>query len=297
MNPTYSTRNPRNKKHRIRELICDGKYSASEIASIVGTTVEYVWKETSRYKKASIGNSLVVSKTTQLSKRKAQTSIILQSDQMSNRGIQDFSASKSQPQLVPVDSIYLNDKPEGFLNLPKMEQKDLKILYKEFSHGKKPVDLIANHGYHPEIVEFEFRRFLRLSGKDSDELLNHIVADCSTYLEPRDDLKRLINKYHNEGTLQNEDIYEVLQLKSEHEWQSRLGLSMLNPSEDLPRDIGSLRCIQCKTPISGVLLQTTSDIGKQILNQFCNVLCYSCMHPTSLDEMNDMRTSSISISK
>jgi hypothetical protein len=108
LNPTYSPPSTRNKKQRIWELISDGKYSANQIASIVGTTVEYVWKETSRYKKASTGTGLVVSKSTQLSKRSAQTSVILrQSELLAHGATQDFSTSKSQAQIIPADSIYL----------------------------------------------------------------------------------------------------------------------------------------------------------------------------------------------
>ena len=73
---------------------------------------------------------------------------------------------------------YLNGKLDRFVNLPKMESSDLKTLYNEFSAGKKPVDVIANFGYHPEIVESEYGRFLRLSGSDIDALLKHIIADC-----------------------------------------------------------------------------------------------------------------------
>ena len=34
------------KKQRIWAVVSDGKYSPDQIASIVGTTAEYVWKET-----------------------------------------------------------------------------------------------------------------------------------------------------------------------------------------------------------------------------------------------------------
>ena len=235
MNPTYSPPSTRNKKQRIWELISDGKYSANQIASTVGTTVEYVWKETSRYKKACTGTGLVVSKSTQLSQRSAQTSVILrQSELLTHGATQDFSTSKSQAQSIPADSIYLNGKSDRFLNLPKMESSDLKTLYHEFNAGKKPVDVIANFGYHPEIVESEYGRFLRLSGIDIDALLKHIIADCGRILEPSGELKRLVDKYHKEGNFRNEDIYELLSLKSQHEWQSKLGNSMIVPEEPLP---------------------------------------------------------------
>jgi hypothetical protein len=56
-------------------------------------------------------------------------------------------------------------------------------------------------------------------------------------LEPSGELKRLVDKYHKEGNFQNEDIYELLSLKSQHEWQSKLGNSMFVPEEPLPDGI------------------------------------------------------------
>ena len=73
--------------------------------------------------------------------------------------------------MIPVDSVYLNGKPDRFLNLPKMESVDLKRLYTELKAGKTPTDIIANHGFHPNIVEFEYQRFLRLSGMNIGEPL------------------------------------------------------------------------------------------------------------------------------
>ena len=40
--------------------------------------------------------------------------------------------------MIPVDSVYLNGKPDRFLNLPKMESVDLKRLYTELNAGKTP---------------------------------------------------------------------------------------------------------------------------------------------------------------
>ncbi len=93
---TYPQSNTGNKKQRIWALVSDGNYSPHEIASMVGTSIEYVWKETSRYKKARSGTGLVMSKTTELSKRKAETSIFLQRSGLSQGGTQDLSVSKTQ---------------------------------------------------------------------------------------------------------------------------------------------------------------------------------------------------------
>jgi hypothetical protein len=126
-----------------------------------------------------------------------------------------------------------------------MESSDLKTLYNEFNAGKKPVNVIANFGYHPEIVESEYGRFLRLSGIDIDALLKHIIADCGRILEPSGELKRLVDKYRKEGNFWNQGIRELLPLKSEHECQSKLGNSKFVPEQPLPDRIVPLKCNQC----------------------------------------------------
>jgi hypothetical protein len=290
LKPTYPPTIKASKKQRIWALASDGKYSPDQIASMVGTTIDYVWKETSRYKKARTGNGLIVSKTTELSKRKAETSIFLhKSDQLAQSGVHDISASKNQAQMIPVDNVYLNGKPDRFLDIPKMELADLKTLYTEFNARKKPADIIANHGFHPDIVEFEYQRFLRLSGLDVHEILQEIIADCNTIMEPRGELKLIIDKYHREGNFQNNDIYELLSLKSEHEWQSRLAMSMFAPKESFPEGVVSLKCNQCNEPISGVLINHKSEIGKSILDHYANFRRYSCTNPTTLDQFEEMR--------
>ena len=40
-------------------------------------------------------------------------------------------------------------------------QKWEKTLYAEFKRTRKPVDIIASYGYHLDIVEFEYARFLK----------------------------------------------------------------------------------------------------------------------------------------
>src|SRR6476646_6018413 len=78
MKPTYLPAPAKNKKQWIRELVAEGNYPANEIASIVGSTVEYVWKETSKLRKANLGAEHVVfrSKSPRLNS-KDETSIFV----------------------------------------------------------------------------------------------------------------------------------------------------------------------------------------------------------------------------
>jgi len=126
---------------------------------------------------------------------------------------------------------------------------------------------------------------MRLSGKDFDALLKYIVIDCDKYFAPRGDLRLLIDKDYREGQLQNEDIYDLLMLKREHEWLSSLDLSMIDRTETLPSSVVKLKCSFCNTPIPGALLGATYDIGISIRNQYINLGCLRCTDPISFDKL------------
>ena len=91
----------------------------------------------------------------------------------------------------------------------------------------------------------------------------------------RGNLRLLIDKYYRAGQLQNEDIYDLLMLKREHEWLSRLNLSMIDPTETFPSSVVRLKCSFCNRPIPGALLGATCEIGISIRNQYINPRCLS----------------------
>ncbi|MFZ0326711.1 MAG: hypothetical protein WBQ25_20285 [Nitrososphaeraceae archaeon] len=291
MKPTYLPANSTNKKQRIWALVSDGKYPPEQIASMVGTTVEYVWKETSRFKKATIGGSDVVSRsTTGISKRKEETSVIVKGRSGGEQGIREISIPNNQDRMRAIDGFFYTNKPNHYLDIPRMVSGELKTLYSEFSAGKKPIEIIADHGYHPDIVESEYHRFLRLTDRDINALLSSIIIDCETFSKPTEELKNLIKEYRNKGYLDNDDICELLRLKSEHERESELALLTFDPNERLPRGVVKLRCNLCNSPIPGVILDSASGIGRIILDQYgTNMRCLSCTSHTSLDEFEAMR--------
>lgn len=171
-----------------------------------------------------------------------------------------------------------------------MVSGELKTLYTDFSAGGKPIERIADDGYHPDIVESEYHRFLRLTDRDIDALLSSIIIDCDTFSKPTEELKNLIKEYRSNGYLDNDDIYELLRLKSEHEEESELALLTFDPNERLPRGIIKLRCNLCNSAIPGVILDPTSELGKRILDQYStNVRCLSCTSHTSRDEIEARR--------
>ena len=262
LKPTYLPTNANNKKQRIWRLVSEGKFTPDQIASMVHTTKEYVWKETSRLRKARIRGSLIV-----------------------EQGQMDISVLNNNTRPSTTDRHFHINKSNQYLDIPEMGPEELRILYGEFNAGKKPFEVIADRGYHPDIVEFEYHRFMRLSDRDICTLLKTIIADCEGYSKPADRLTFLIKKYYNEGYLSNDDIYELIKLRIERESQSRLESLMHNSIDPLIEGIVMLKCNVCKMPLPGALLDSRSRIGNTILNQNSNVLCSNC----TLDRYDEMR--------
>src|SRR6188472_971933 len=129
-----------NKKAQIIKLLSEGNHSTKNIARIVGTTEAYVWKEKSKLKTRGFlisRDTEVISKTSQL-------------------------------------NIYSNNT---LLSVPQLDTEGLKKLYSEFGIGKKPAEIIAKNGFHPEVVENEYQRFSRLTEHDVDALQRKFFLD------------------------------------------------------------------------------------------------------------------------
>jgi hypothetical protein len=84
-------------------------------------------------------------------------------------------------------------------------------LYTEFNAGKKPPNIIANHGFHPEVVEKEFQRFMRLNERDIDILQSKIISDFIK--RPSKNTKPLLEKYKTTGFLTHYELFELITLK------------------------------------------------------------------------------------
>ena len=62
----YLPPNPKNKKEQVWGLVSDGKFTTGQITSVVHTTKDYVWKETSRLKSKTVASLIVNRSTTEL---------------------------------------------------------------------------------------------------------------------------------------------------------------------------------------------------------------------------------------
>jgi hypothetical protein len=283
MDPTYPlTRETKNKKERIWELVSSGMHQPNQIASIVGTSVEYVYKETSRLKKAKRGGGLVInSSIMQQAKRKDDLSIVVPGRESGNlEENNNYLARLTNVTTIKRDKGYFKNYHNGnnngnqYLDIPALKQKELKMMYTQFSAGKTPIEVIASLGYHPDTVEIEYQRFLRLRDRDPDGLLKRLVDYCHTSVKPTEELKLLIDRYHTVGYLTNDEILQLLNLKYMHE----LSQLTFDTKMALPEGTVRLECSRCKGPVRDVIVDANSDRGKKVIQHLKNVPCDNCVY-------------------
>jgi hypothetical protein len=58
----------------------------------------------------------------------------------------------------------------SLLNVPQLDREGLMKLYSQFLVGKKHPEVIAEYGFHPELAESEYQRFVRLAEYNIDSL-------------------------------------------------------------------------------------------------------------------------------
>lgn len=87
--------------------------------------------------------------------------------------------------------------------------------YMEFRISKKPIDIIADNGFHPEVVAREYERYMRFIRRDIDSLQKRYISSMIKY--PIAKAEPLFKKYQTKGYLTNNEFLELLKLKSEYD--------------------------------------------------------------------------------
>jgi hypothetical protein len=187
LEPIYVPEKPTNKKEQILDLLAEGKLSVKEIARTVHTTEANVYKERSK------ARGLLIRRKTR-------------SDEMVMvAGDVDTSSLPSR-----------RLKSEGnhhypYLNIPDLDSEGIKKLYTEFNAGKKPPNIIADHGFHPEVVEKEYQRFMKMNERDIDVFQNKIISNFIKW--PSKNTKHLLEKYKTTGFLTHDELFDLIELR------------------------------------------------------------------------------------
>src|SRR6476660_5613354 len=167
--PSNSRQMPKTKKARITELLVSNEHSDKEIARMAGTSIGNVWKEKSNLKAQGY---LLTRKVVERSERRDET-ILLATQSEDNLGSGLIQATRQKRNGVRAE--YKNGHYQ-YLNLPGFNEDSMKTLYREFKEGKVPADILAEHGFHPEIVENEYLRFLKFMSLDVHSLQEKILS-------------------------------------------------------------------------------------------------------------------------
>ncbi|MGA9154286.1 MAG: hypothetical protein WBZ36_27200 [Candidatus Nitrosopolaris sp.] len=177
-----SNRRP-TKKERIHELISNGEYSDEDIAKIVGTTIPNVWKEKSTLRKSGV---LVRHRV-----ERSDRTLFVTSGAQAVYGTQSKAAIAEYHEL---------------LDIPPIDSDGMKKLYSAIITGKKPAEIIAEHGFHPAVVETEYAR----SQKFHHDMLSKRIISEVLLMKTSKKADDLIFKYYQQGYISDDDLIELL---------------------------------------------------------------------------------------
>jgi hypothetical protein len=249
LEPVYLGEKPNNKREQILDLDAKG-LSVKDIARIVHTTEANVYKEKSKARGLYL-------------RRKTR------SDEMVMVA-GDLDASSLPSRRL---------KSEGnhhyqYLNVPDLDSEGIKKLYTEFKEDKKPADIIAEHGFHPEVVEKEFQRFLKMNQRDIDVFQNRIIS--TVIKRPSINTRPLVEKYKTNGFLTDNELSELVRLKLKDDYQREINTWILDEEAYLPKGWSRIRCKNCNKNEIGAILNPTFGIGKHIFEQYNDYICDIC---------------------
>jgi hypothetical protein len=250
--PSNSTQLPRTKKAWITELLASNEHSDKEIAEIVGTSKGNVWKEKSNLKARGY---LVSRKTVERSERSNET-ILLATQSEDNLGSGLIHATRQKRNGVRAE--YKNGHYQ-YLNLPGFNEDSMKTLYHDFKEGKVPADILAEHGFHPEIVENEYLRFQKFMSLDVHSLQEKILSRVKHLPAAR----VYIDKFQGGKILTNHELLELIELIAKEE-RDNSEFNSIFLETDPPGRWKAIKCKICNEPLPGGLVYPDYEVGRFI---------------------------------
>jgi hypothetical protein len=148
----------------------------------------------------------------------------------------------------------------SLLNVPQLDPEGLRKLYSELGLGKKPAEIIAEHGFHPELVENEYQRYLRLREYDVSFLLKKFLLHFKQELltTNNDTIISLREKYGKDRRLTIDECITLISSLINEKY--RLGkVSAIHDLIDgiVPEGWQSVLCLNCNKPITGCMDNVT----------------------------------------
>lgn len=219
-----------------------------EIARIVGTSVGYVYKETALFRKGD--SKMVLTKS-------RKTSVTL------GPPLPKGSSAAGADKISRADKVKVEVEHDALVSAPPLDSEAVKVIFDAFAKGQKPAEILAKHGFNPEAVEIEYRRYLRLTEQDHAALLKDIIDRFITYKS--DTVDTIVASYRKNGLLANTQLTTLLSLELAHRFdggQKDMVLRMADASTPPPEGWERPLCYMCKAPIAEIWFLRNSLVAK-----------------------------------
>jgi hypothetical protein len=225
------------KKDMIAKILLDnsGKYSAREIAQMVGTTEANVFKEKSRLRATGLLTD-------------ERISVVSQSV-----GDETLTLARAEARTLITRSDF-----GQLTDLPPLRGEDLKKLYTEFQDGFTPHEVIARNGFSPVLVEYEYNRYIRMRSLNLKSIGKRLVTNL--FFPDDEGLNLQKQKIEKDGIASNDDIEIIIRLIKKS--------GMLDVIERIRKGqytspCAPFRCSHCGEDMKGALYDPQGEIGEQ----------------------------------
>ena len=252
------------KKERIIELLRK-RTPPDEIALEVGTSIDYVYKENSRYNKR---NELV--------ETQRHESISGSRNELVRR-------TSDLIEIAPEPSILAASRPEqamqNYYNFKPITEADAKDMYERFRKNQDAAEVISVTGFHPDLVQKEYLRYQDMKSRNPVVLQKMIVSKIK---DTGPDLEPLVNKLKRELLLTNDELLTLIHYYSRSQIDNAI-IRMVSDSQVLlPEGLERVKCNFCGRPVPGMIIDPESQIGKRFNEIIASFRCTSCVE--KLDE-------------
>lgn len=247
------------KRDRIIELHRKG-IPPEKIASEVGTSIEYVYKENSRYNKK---NELV-------EMHKHESISGTRNELVTSGGGFIEISSTSNSSLAPKPEQGLLD----YYDLKPINEDGSREIYERFLENQDAADVISATGFHPDLIQKEYFRYQDIKSRNPFELQDLILSKIR---DSGPDLEALVNKAKSRILLTNDELLTLVYYYSNSLVDSAIMRMTSNTQVPVPEGLRRVQCNFCGRPAPGMILDPTSQIGNRFKEVLESFRCTSCL--------------------
>ncbi|MGI0011955.1 MAG: hypothetical protein ACREBU_00715 [Nitrososphaera sp.] len=254
----------------IIQLLNSGEhYTYREIAERAGTTVGYVAKAISNYRKY-MKTIRMPDESEDLHQLEPLIEKKLGIDNTGKR-LENTSTQPerglSKHRLSPLSEI-------RELSIKSLTKEDRKLLWADFENKQLP-EIIKSHGFLPEVVFFEYGWFLRVNGLDMRQVQRTVLGKIGesmnvlsrpSFKKENEGYQQLVAEFNSNGFLsgpQFENLLEIFRKVTHYHGKE----SIRDLSEEPPEGWVRPKCTRCGKPAGGILADP-SEFGHIALDAF-----------------------------